>query len=263
MRVAAVLSENFAVKALTDAIKRAFGQAVLAVFNDIGEALEYCSVFKTEITFFDTALCDTEFENVSKLFKDRNPKTDIVFVTGMNEGEFSFSDGSWLLSPLAAEPAKKEPESPDEKWKPDILLYVQCFGNFDVFKTDRTRLNFKRKKSKELFAYLIYRRGAACSNSEVAGILFDDDDYSLKRQQYLQKIISCMTETLAEVGADDVVIRNRGNISVDINRIQCDYYRFIENDGNAQRAWSGEFMTQYSWAEPTAGYISETYEKTN
>ena len=70
-----------------------------------------------------------------------------------------------------------------------------------------------------------------------------------------------MIETLAEVSADDVIIRNRGNISVDINRIQCDYYRFIENDSNAQRAWSGEFMTQYSWAEPTAGYISGAYEK--
>ena len=130
-----------------------------------------------------------------------------------------------------------------------------------MFKTDRTRLNFKRKKSKELFAYLVYRRGAACSNAEIAGILFDDDDYSLKRKQYLQKIISFMIETLAEVSADDVIIRNRGNISVDINRIQCDYYRFIENDSNAQRAWSGEFMTQYPWAEPTAGYISGAYEK--
>ncbi|MGN0178085.1 MAG: hypothetical protein ACI4DY_01395 [Monoglobaceae bacterium] len=43
MRVVAALSENFAVKALTDSIKRTFPQAALAVFNDIGEASEYLS----------------------------------------------------------------------------------------------------------------------------------------------------------------------------------------------------------------------------
>lgn len=260
MRVVAALSEDFAAKKLTDAIKRAFVQVTLAVFNDIGEVLEYCGVCRTDIVFVDISLCNTEFEKTSKRFKELNPSTDIVFVTGMNGDDIVYSDGEWVLSPVVAEQLK-ENEYADENLKPDILLYVQCFGNFDVFKTDRTRLNFKRKKSKELFAYLIYRRGAACSNAEIAGILFDDDDYSLKRQQYLQKIISFMIETLAEVSADDVVIRNRGNISVDINRIQCDYYRFIENDSNARRSWSGEFMTQYSWAEPAAGYISGAYEK--
>lgn len=259
MRVVAALSEDFAVKALTDSIKRAFGQAALAVFNDIGEASDYCSVCETDIAFVDVNLCGGEMEKISSRFKDSNPKTDIVFVTGMSEDDITDSVGEWLLSPILAG-EQKVPERNDEI-KHEILLYVQCFGNFDVFKRDRTRLNFKRKKSKELFAYLVYRRGAACSNAEIAGILFDDDDYSLKRQQYLQKIISFMIETLAEVNADDVIIRNRGNISVDINRIQCDYYRFIENDSNAQRAWSGEFMTQYSWAEPTAGYISGAYEK--
>lgn len=259
MRVAAALSENFAVKAFTDSIKRTFPQAALAVFNDIGEAFDYCRVCETDIAFVDVSLCNAEVEKTSRRFKELNPKTDIIFVTGMNGDDIACSPGEWLLSPMLGG-EQKEPE-PQNETRHEILLYVQCFGNFDVFKTDRTRLNFKRKKSKELFAYLVYRRGAACSNAEIAGILFDDDDYSLKRQQYLQKIISFMIETLAEMSADDVIIRNRGNISVDINRIQCDYYRFIENDSNAQRAWSGEFMTQYPWAEPTAGYISGAYEK--
>lgn len=212
-----------------------------------------------DIVFVDINLCGGEMEKISSRFKDSNPKTDIVFVTGMNGDDITCSIDEWLLSPIFG--GEQKESEPKDEIKHEILLYVQCFGNFDVFKTDRTRLNFKRKKSKELFAYLVYRRGAACSNAEIAGILFEDDDYSLKRQQYLQKIISFMIETLVEVSADDVIIRNRGNISVDINRIQCDYYRFIENDGNAQRAWSGEFMTQYSWAEPTAGYISGAYEK--
>lgn len=259
MRVAAVLSENFAVKALTDSIKRTFPQAALAVFNDIGEAYDYCSVCETDIAFVDVNLCKEETEKISKRLKELNPKTDIVFVTGMNEDDITGSVGEWLLSPIFAG-EQKEPERSDET-KHEILLYVQCFGNFDVFKTDRTRLNFKRKKSKELFAYLVYRRGASCTNAEIASILFDDGSYDRSRQQYIQKIISYMMDTLTDAGADEVIIRNRGSISLDITRLQCDYYRFTESDGGVMRTWSGEFMTQYSWAEPVAGYISVSIEK--
>ena len=261
MRVVAALSENFAVKALTDSIKRTFPQAALAVFNDIGEASEYCNVCETDIAFVDAKLCGEKTEKASKLLKDRNPKTDIVFVTGMNEDDITYSVGEWLLSPILGG-EQKEPD-PQNETKHEILLYVQCFGNFDVFKTDRTRLNFKRKKSKELFAYLVYRRGAACSNAEIASILFDDGSYDRSRQQYLQKIISYMMDTLTDAGADEVIIRNRGSISLDVTRLQCDYYRFTESDGGVMRSWSGEFMTQYSWAEPVAGYISVSIEKNN
>lgn len=70
-----------------------------------------------------------------------------------------------------------------------------------------------------------------------------------------------MIEALAEVYAEDIVIRNRGSISLNIQKIQCDYYSFIKNDGELIREWAGEFMTQYSWAEPVAGYISREFEK--
>ena len=46
-------------------------------------------------------------------------------------------------------------------------LRVQCFGNFEVFYQGRP-LEFSRSKSKELFAYLVFRRGAACSIKECA-----------------------------------------------------------------------------------------------
>ena len=158
--------------------------------------------------------------------------------------------------PAQAPPAQVPPAQAPPSQLQEVLLYVQCFGNFEVFRKDRTRLRFKRRKSKELFAYLILRRGAACSNTELAAILFEDDSYDAKRQQYLQKIIASLRETLEEAGAAGVLVRSYGHISVDVNKVQCDYYQFTQNDTEILRSWAGEFMLQYSWAEPVAGYIS-------
>lgn len=264
LRIAVAASDDAAAEVLTKALQRAFPQGAVAVFHEIEALLSDVHTHATDMVLMDSTLCEQDREKVTKQLKTCNPNIDIIFVRGMYESSAAaFAAKEWILLPASCAQAQHEHAPPKINEQPHILLYVQCFGNFEVFQADRSRLHFKRKKSKELFAYLVYRRGAACSNAEIASILFEDDDYSLKRQQYLQKIIAFMTETLAQAQAESVIIRNRGNISVDITRIQCDYYRFIEHDSDAARAWSGEFMTQYSWAEPTAGYIAETMEKEN
>ena len=49
----------------------------------------------------------------------------------------------------------------------DGRLRVQCFGNFEVF-FGGLPLKFARSKTKELFAYLVNRRGAVCTVRELS-----------------------------------------------------------------------------------------------
>ena len=138
---------------------------------------------------------------------------------------------------------------------PDALLRIQCFGNFEVFSAQGELVKFNRTKAKELFAYLVYRRGSSCSTRELAAALFEDNEYSTKQMLYLQKIISSMMQTLREHNASNVIRKTYNAIALNDESVDCDYYRFLKMDVPSINAYTGEFMTQYSWAEFVAGYL--------
>jgi hypothetical protein len=62
-------------------------------------------------------------------------------------------------------------------------------------------------------------------------------------------------DILNAVGADEALGSGPGIYSVDTTRISCDYYRLLDGDESAARAFRGEYMAQYSWAEETCGWL--------
>ena len=62
-------------------------------------------------------------------------------------------------------------------------ISARCFGSFDVM-ADGKPLTFKREKTKELFAYLIDRRGAACTPREICSALWEEE-----KPDYLRQLI--------------------------------------------------------------------------
>lgn len=229
------------------------------VFRDLKTAIEYAGSHPYDLVLLDARCSETYLDEMRTWMESQKQRHPILLADLEKMAGTDIAQAVWSLSPVPMEDSKP-PQTPQTQ-PGEVLLYVQCFGNFEVFQKDRTRLRFHRKKSKELLAYLILRRGAACSNGELAGILFEDDSYDTKRQQYLQKIIASLRKTLEEAGAGEVLVRSYGSISVDVNKVQCDYYQFTRNDSEILRSWAGEFMQQYSWAEPMAGYISSVSDQ--
>ena len=67
-----------------------------------------------------------------------------------------------------------------------------------------------------------------------------------------------MTKLLREVGAEAVLRKSYNGVSLDTQKMDCDYYRFLRGEVSAVNQYQGEFMPQYSWAEFITGYIEET-----
>ncbi len=133
-------------------------------------------------------------------------------------------------------------------------LSVRCFGYFDVFFKDRP-LIFKRKQSKELLAYLIDRAGAACTSGELTMALWEDEGDEKAQMNRLRVLINDLKNTLKEIGMEDVLIRDKREIAVNRDLIDCDYYKLLQGDKGMLDAYDGEFMLQYSWAELTNGRL--------
>ena len=129
-------------------------------------------------------------------------------------------------------------------------IKVQTFGNFEVF-VDGKQLFFEREKAKELFAYLVDRRGASVTNTEIALILWEDDT----KVRNVGTIMSSLRKTLKDAGLQEVLVKARNHTAIDPSLIQCDLYDFYQGDPVAMNSYQGEYMINYSWAELTNGNL--------
>ena len=133
---------------------------------------------------------------------------------------------------------------------------IRAFGNFEAY-VGGEPVRFQTGMAKELLAYLVDRRGAVCSNGELLSALWEDESEDSSHMSYLKKIRRSLFDTLEAVGCGDVIARSRGGLAILTDKIDCDYYQYLEhgNEPGMPPLYRGEYMMQYSWAEFTHGIL--------
>lgn len=134
------------------------------------------------------------------------------------------------------------------------MLQIQTFGNFEVFYRGKP-VAFSRAKSKELLAYLIDRRGATVTTAEACGVLWEDKEYNFSLQRQFQTVVSDLVKSLKRHKSEHLIRRRRNCLSVDVSGLECDVYKLLAGDKKAKENYNGEYMSNYSWAEMTAGFL--------
>ena len=84
-------------------------------------------------------------------------------------------------------------------------------------------------------------------------------DPELKKAS-IRKYVMELRRTFSALGLDDVLCHTRDNYYVNTARLDCDLYRFLDGDASARKLYVGEYMSQYSWAESTIGYIENHFQ---
>ena len=263
MLVYIIDDEPIALKASEQVVRRALPDADLMTFGSGDDALEFMRTANKypEIVFSDIEMPGANGLDFAIRLKQLSPKTRIVFVTAYSEyalDAFRVHANGYILKPMNAmrvlEEVKGTAEKADSEPVPETLK-VQCFGNFEVYWKGRP-LQFARRQTKELLAYLIDRKGASCTMEEIAASMWEDNTNQKNTQAQLRILISDLRHTLGNIGMEDIVIRRRGQVAVMTDRLDCDYYHMLEGDMDAVNAYRGEYMVQYSWAELTAGQLA-------
>lgn len=258
----AVDDEPLALQDLTDALHTAEPEAEVHGFTDPEEALAAVrtGAFHPQIAFLDIQMRGWTGLELALELRKLLPMLEIIFVTAYSQyalESYSLHVRGYLMKPVTPEDIAEElrnigltTASPTQ----EKALRVQCFGNFEVFYQGHP-LEFSRSKSKELFAYLVFRHGAACSIRECAAVLYEDREYGSALKNQIETFKSDLMRTLRAVGCEDVILKGRNRLSVNIERFDCDYYRFLNGEPSAVSAFVGEFMAQYSWAEITTASL--------
>lgn len=260
MRCLIVDDRMLAANALAETVGTvAPGALVESVFT-AQEALQRVAETRPDVVFLDIEIPGTDGFELAERCAELAPETNVVFVTGYPdyalEAHRLYPSG-FLVKPVSDDDVRgvlahlrKPIEEPGEK-----LLRVQCFGNFEVFHDDHP-LAFGRGRSKELMAYLVDRRGAQVSAGEITAVLWEDMSLGPSKGAQLRTLIHDLRCSLDAVGAADVLVRRRGSAAVDCSLIDCDYFRLCAGDPLAAASFTGEYMSQYSWAEATAASLA-------
>lgn len=186
--------------------------------NTVGRALELLND-DVQILFLDIEMPGLNGIQFAERIRKEYKKLNIIFVTGHPEYSYEaygVRPSGFLAKPVTEKDIERELKElryPVTKAQPSLL--VQC-SPFAVFANGKP-LGFKRKSTMELFAYLIYKQGAYCTNGEIISVLWGGNE---KKQPYLRKLLSDMRECFRGVGAEDVILKKYGETGVNINMLQ-------------------------------------------
>lgn len=259
MKIIAVDDEKIALQGLLLSIERAAPDAELHGFRSPDEAVAHMEADPCDVAFLDIEMKGMNGVELAEKLKAIHPDVNIIFSTGFGsyrDAAFDLHASGYLIKPITTEGIKRELENLRRPVAEPKRLKVQTFGSFEVL-YDGAPLLFKYQKSKEMFAYLIDRRGAMCSTGELMAILFEDD---AGHKAYYHRLRSDMIDTLSSCGCESVISQQRGLLGVAVDRVDCDFYDYLSGKAELKRLYHGEYMAQYSFAEITN---AELFAKSN
>lgn len=281
--------EKIILRGMERTVREAVGKdAEIFTCNTVTEALKVVKEQKPYVLFSDIDMPTMNGLELSKEVHAVSPKTHIIYVTGHP----TYSLSAWntiaegfLLKPVTVEDIQdilnkvKEhgvnlmeellpPEmqklfsNPNAEGKAGngkenpVSIDIVCFGNFEIF-YQKKPIHFTRKKSKEMFAYLVDRKGSAVSADELRAILWEEEEDCEEKKSYIRVLANDIRKTFDGLGEKEILINNQNSYQIDISRIHCDYYDYLNSDKKAEKKFMNEYMSQYSWAELTLGNLMD------
>ena len=261
MNILIVDDERTALKDLERALRKVVPEAKVDMADEVDAALSLCREYVYDVVFLDIRMPEKDGLSLAAEMKQIRPMMNIVMVTAypqyaLDAMKLYVSD--YILKPAMTEDLKKalanlrNPVRQQQKG-----LYVRCFGNFEVFWNGET-VRFSRAKVKELFAYLIDRKGSTSTNAELRAILWKDDATDdQKQRKYFAQIVYELRQKLEELGCGDILAQSRDSYALIPEKIPCDYYMAVDRNADAMLRYEGEYMNQYEWAVNRLGILNK------
>lgn len=216
------------------------------------------------VAFLDIQMPLIDGIKLAKILQKIRPNINIIFVTGYDEymgDAFDLYASAYLQKPIRKEDIKSALDHlryPIYYKLEEKKVRIQCFGTFEVFVND-TPLHFYRSKSKELFAYLVDRRGAVCDSDMIIGNLWPDENVTKSLKSLQRMVVTDLFRSLNDYDLNEIVFRDKIGLSLNTKLVECDYYEYLKGSGDPANQFRGEYMSQYVFAESTRAYLERKY----
>ncbi|MGN0312143.1 MAG: PAS domain-containing protein [Lachnospiraceae bacterium] len=132
---------------------------------------------------------------------------------------------------------------------------IRTFGYFDVFVEEKP-IAFRNKKSKELFALLVDRRGGYVSSDEAIGFLWEGEPVNSVTLARYRKVALRLKNILEEYGIADVIESKDGKRRIVMENVECDLYDYLSGKEEYAQLFKGSYLSNYSWGETTLAELT-------
>ena len=260
MKAIAVDDEYLALEGCINALKKADPELEVKGYESGDDALIDIKKDMPDIAFLDIEMRGENGINFAKKLQEYNPKINIIFVTGYSEymmDAFSLYASGYILKPVTPQKVKDALDHlryPAKEVR-DNRIKIRTFGNFEVFDPEGQPIEFAYSRTKELLAVLIDANGAMRTFDQIMEYLWMDEDDAGTHGSYLRNLLSDMQRVFTEYGIENALIKRRGEAGINRNYFKCDYYMYLQGE-RKEVVFSGEYMSQYSWAEPTLAKLT-------
>ena len=261
MLIFAIDDEPIALTVLHKAIAEAVPEASVMDFPLGADALEAIRArgLRPDVMFSDIRMPGLDGLALATQVRAASPATRLVFVTAYSEYAFDaiqVRTSGYVMKPVDTDAIREEmAHIRSARMEMPGGLWVRCFGSFEVFWNQKPLL-FRRRQTLELFAFLIDREGGVCTSEEIVARLWEGETNMAAAKDRLRHLVGDLRNTLASIGMEDLLVRRSGRLAILRDRVDCDLYRMEDGDMEAVNAFTGEYMTQYSWAELTNGQLT-------
>lgn len=135
---------------------------------------------------------------------------------------------------------------------------IRTFGYFDVF-VGQKPIPFRNKKSKELLALLVDRRGGYVTSEEAIAFLWEDEPASPVTLARYRKVALRLKNILEEYGISEIVESVDGKRRIVTDKVRCDLYDYLSGKEGCAQLFKGSYLSNYSWGETTLAELTGEY----
>ena len=238
---------------------------LVAAFESPLAALEYVKQNPIDLAILDIELPEMNGIELGQRLKNIDPAIVLIYISAHDEYAMQ---AYRLHAPVYLEKPYNREDILYAVYTAKLLhrrqakkIFARTFGCFDLYVNEEL-VHFSNKNSKEFLAYLVDRRGNSVNNDQAITVLWEDAPNDSIYQSRLRRVIKDLRDILRQVGAEDMLVSHPNSRSVNVKAFDCDYYLYLENPNRDARVFPGTYMSEYSWAEETLGYLNSlsTYQ---
>ncbi len=203
---------------LKEAILEAKPDAAVSVFQDADELLAGVRSIVPDAAFLRIETEPLDGLILGRVLTGMFPRINLIFMAGSDDytaEALRLRPSGYLKEPITSEAVREELCS--LRYEPGPVPKIKVLENQEVLSGDRP-LSFKYSKTRALMNYLVGRDGEVCSTDDIEKYLWSESDKSHK--SYLQNILADLSSSLKAAGCEDVLIRRRGQIGINMDVVR-------------------------------------------
>ena len=274
IRIAAVDDEMHALKRFERMVLNNHQVELCGLFSSGQQLLDYLKEQPLDAVFLDIEMPELNGLLLSQQILDLHENIEIIFITAFNQyavEAFELQAIDYIMKPLKKERLEKTIKRLLPAAKSAVKtekLFIQCFGDFEVFLNGEAMV-WKNSKAKEILAFLIHKNGISVNWEKIADAVWPEYDFE-KSQANFHANTYLLRKRLAQEGLSGMIEASRGNYRVVKDGISCDLFQLEALIKGKQINRKDDFRlieglihkgymegNGYSWAQPKAAELEE------